>query len=346
MSISLLKNLADDDLVDKNTLRSSHSTYRTAVSDQTAKPATMNGAPNNAIADSKQSNGDSRFQESESVRLGPAVSPTAQSPTFLNNAESPKALDYAAASPPPQDVKTNGTNGQAPAGKAMSVPGSTAHSEVPASFHTAPEGGTARPGLGDEQSVRSGSIQTASPPEIPPSAVGTFATGAATSGPRAPPDPDLHSRATIAESNVEGGILRRLTKREGKDAKRMSKILKKEAVTEQRSLDVALKELERLQKVQRKSAAAESEALVRHTKAARQENKLNQLYLTAKAKWEQSAAYLKSSTEALEQSREHARNQTELLREKTAEVDRLRAQKATDDRERQAKISALNSPGR
>ncbi|KZO91141.1 hypothetical protein CALVIDRAFT_459939, partial [Calocera viscosa TUFC12733] len=154
---------------------------------------------------------------------------------------------------------------------------------------------------------------------------------------------DLHSRATIAESNVGGDILRRLTKREAKDAKRMSKILKSEAVTEQRSLDVAIKELERLQKVQRKSAAAEAEALSRHTKASRQENKLNQAYLSAKTKWEQAAAYLKSCTESLEQSREHARNGTELLREKTAEVDRLRAQKATDDRERQAKLAGLSS---
>jgi hypothetical protein len=41
----------------------------------------------------------------------------------------------------------------------------------------------------------------------------------------------------------------------GKDAKRLSKVLKNEAATEQRSLDVAIKELERLQKVQRKAAA-------------------------------------------------------------------------------------------
>jgi hypothetical protein len=71
--------------------------------------------------------------------------------------------------------------------------------------------------------------------------------------------------------------------------------------------------------------------LIKHTKANREENKLNKIYLNAKTQWERAAANLKASTDALEQSREHARSQTELLREKTAEVDRLRAQKATDD---------------
>jgi len=346
MSLAFLQSLGGDDLVDKNTIRSAPSTYRTAMTNNSEKQSvTTNSAPENATVDTKQPDGGSRFLESESVRQAPLAAPLAQSPTSLTNAESPKAIDYAAASPPPQDMKVNGHN--ASDGNALSTHGSVAPSEPPVSYHTAPEDRTVRPGPdNDSPSIRSASIRTGAPSEIPPSAVGAFATGAATSGPRAAPDPDLHSRATIAESNVGGDILRRLTQREAKDAKRFSKILKKEAVTEQRTLDVALKELERLQKVQRKAAAAEAEALAKHTKASRQENKLNQIYLSAKTKWEQSAAYLKSCTEALEESRNHAKHETEVLREKTAEVDRLRAQKATDDRERHAKIAALSSPGR
>ncbi|KAG9073555.1 hypothetical protein FS749_015003 [Ceratobasidium sp. UAMH 11750] len=67
-------------------------------------------------------------------------------------------------------------------------------------------------------------------------------------------------------------------------------------------------------------------------------------YLAAKAAWEKAAADLKSKNEMLDSTKEHARIQTELLQEKSKEVDQLRTQKATDDRERQAKLLALKNP--
>ncbi|EJU04725.1 hypothetical protein DACRYDRAFT_104600 [Dacryopinax primogenitus] len=334
MSIAFLANLADDDLVDKNTIRSSPTTYRTALTNQTEKRKSSSSAPVNTVDAFKDVKGASRVVESDSVR---------QAPVDAGKIDS--SFDHDSAHPSFRNTKLNGHG--IPIDKAESTRSSLAPTELPASFHTALEDSTIRPGHGVEtESIRSESIRTGTPPHIPPSAVGTFATGAATSGPQALPDSDLRSRATIAESNVGSKILRRLTKREAKDGKRMSRILQNEAVTEQRTLDLAIKELERLQKVQRKAAAAEAEALSTHTKASRQENKLSQTYFSAKTRWEQATAYLESCTVALEKSREHARRQTELLREKTAEVDRLRAQKATDDRERQVKLAALSNPGR
>jgi len=175
---------------------------------------------------------------------------------------------------------------------------------------------------------------------------GTFASGSATvtGAPREQTDPTLHERAATAESTIPPEETAKILKTEAKDAKRISKIIQKEAKSDEKLLKAAIKELGRLQKVQKDAASSEASAISSHGKAIKVEQKLNRLYLDAKAKWEVAAADLNAKAEKLEAVKEHAQKQTELLQEKSREVEALRAQKATDDRERQAKLAALKNP--
>jgi len=138
--------------------------------------------------------------------------------------------------------------------------------------------------------------------------------------------------------------VQKITAAELKDAKRVSKILKNEQKAEDKSMKSHIKELDKLSAVQRQAAKDESSAASAHNKAVKAEHKLNMKYLAAKAAWEKAAADLKSKTEMLASTKEHARVQTELLQTKSKEVDQLRTQKSTDDRERQAKLLALKNP--
>ena len=54
-------------------------------------------------------------------------------------------------------------------------------------------------------------------------------------------------------------------------------------------------------------------------------------FLAAQAKFERAQADLQAHEDAREAAREHARQATEMLQEKTREVEWLRAQKAADD---------------
>ncbi|CAE6465412.1 unnamed protein product [Rhizoctonia solani] len=163
-----------------------------------------------------------------------------------------------------------------------------------------------------------------------------FGMGPGASGPAPPKDENeaLHQRAATAESGLSQSVVQKITAAELKDAKRVSKILKNEQKTEDKSMKQAIKELDKLASIQRQASKDESAALSAHNKAVKAEHKVN-----IKA-----TADLKSKTEMLESTKEHARAQTELLQAKTKEVDQLRTQKATDDRERQAKLLALKNP--
>ncbi|KDN48794.1 hypothetical protein RSAG8_02781, partial [Rhizoctonia solani AG-8 WAC10335] len=173
-----------------------------------------------------------------------------------------------------------------------------------------------------------------------------FGMGSGTSGPMPPKDENeaLHQRAATAESGLSQPVVQKITAAELKDAKRVSKILKNEQKAEDKSMKKAIKELDKLASIQRQASKDESSALSAHNKAVKAEHNLNMKYLAAKAAWEKAAADLKSKTEMLESTKERARTQTELLQAKTKEVDQLRTQKATDDRERQAKLLALKNP--
>jgi len=180
-------------------------------------------------------------------------------------------------------------------------------------------------------------------PSTSPISAGT-GSATVTGAPHEQADPTLHERAATAESTIPPEETAKILKTEAKDAKRISKIIQKEAKSDEKLLKAAIKELGRLQKVQKDAASSEASAISSHGKAIKVEQKLNRLYLDAKAKWEVAAADLNAKAEKLEAVKEHAQKQTELLQEKSREVEALRAQKATDDRERQAKLAALKNP--
>jgi hypothetical protein len=63
--------------------------------------------------------------------------------------------------------------------------------------------------------------------------------------------------------------------------------------------------------------------------------------LAARTAHERGKASLRAAGEVLEASRRHARETTEMLREKMEEVERLRIHKQVDDRERAIKVKSL-----
>jgi 50S ribosomal subunit-associated GTPase HflX len=63
--------------------------------------------------------------------------------------------------------------------------------------------------------------------------------------------------------------------------------------------------------------------------------------LVARTASEREQASLRAAGEVLEVSRKHARETTEMLREKMEEVERLRMYKQMDDRERAVKVKSL-----
>ncbi|KAG8929692.1 hypothetical protein FRC01_003914 [Tulasnella sp. 417] len=177
-----------------------------------------------------------------------------------------------------------------------------------------------------------------------PSAVSTFAAGAATTTAQKTVNETLHRRAATAETVLTSEEKAKIEKTEARDAKQLSKIIQNEGKAEDKLLKTSIKELARIQKIQKAAASEEASAITAHAKAVRLEQKLNKAYLEAKAKWESAVADLKSKEEKLASAREHGQTQTALVKEKLLEVEALRAQKATDDRERQAKLVSLKSP--
>jgi hypothetical protein len=69
--------------------------------------------------------------------------------------------------------------------------------------------------------------------------------------------------------------------------------------------------------------------------------KAERAFLAARARCETAEAELGVRDEALETSRQHAREATERMQDKMREVELLRAQKSVDDRERAVKVTEL-----
>ena len=67
--------------------------------------------------------------------------------------------------------------------------------------------------------------------------------------------------------------------------------------------------------------------------------------LAARTENERGQAAVRASEEALEASRRHARETTDMLCQKMEEVESLRMQKQADDRERTLKVKSLTSHG-
>ncbi|KAJ9113978.1 hypothetical protein QFC22_005796 [Naganishia vaughanmartiniae] len=183
---------------------------------------------------------------------------------------------------------------------------------------------------------------------------GAFANGAALQGAgvgEAFGRDDIHARTAGADRSLMGASaagqagMHRISKDEARDAKRISKMIKVEGKSEAAAVKGAIRELESLQKVQRAAHAEELKAQQKHAKFTRVEHKARLRFLKEKERYERVEAQLRSIEADYEAKREHASQQTDLLAEKTQELNDLRAQKAADDRERELKLLSLKNPG-
>ncbi|KAL5504245.1 hypothetical protein ACEPAH_8319 [Sanghuangporus vaninii] len=184
--------------------------------------------------------------------------------------------------------------------------------------------------------------------EEKPRASGAFAKGAGVTGPDAIPDEvdGQHQRTATAESQISEGAKKKITKYEGKDAKRLMKVIKAEGKAQKNNLSAFLKELSKMQSVQKQASKNESKALSASNKATARAYDKYSKYVSAKAVYEQAEADAKMRKEALESARVHAQETTAGLAEKTREAEELRMAKMVDDREREARLTHLSQIGK
>ncbi|EKM58345.1 uncharacterized protein PHACADRAFT_252600 [Phanerochaete carnosa HHB-10118-sp] len=208
--------------------------------------------------------------------------------------------------------------------------------------------GTGRRDAADGQSMyttQSGRYTPAQRPRRVSMSGGAFADGAGTVGPAVTPDPAetnlFRSRSVSAESALSNKQRLRISKEEMKQGKRLAKVIQQEAKVEKRALESAVRELAELQKLQKYAVKEEAKTNVAYGHALHKFHQEELVFLAAQAKFERARADLTAHEDAREAAREHAQQATEMLQEKTREVERLRAQKAADDREREAKIRQL-----
>lgn len=91
------------------------------------------------------------------------------------------------------------------------------------------------------------------------------------------------------------------------------------------------------------STQSEAKAHTSHTKVLTEFQKLEAIFLAARAKYEAAQARLHSEEETLEIVRNNARDATERLQEKSQEVDSLRTMYGVDERERAAKLAEISA---
>ena len=85
----------------------------------------------------------------------------------------------------------------------------------------------------------------------------------------------------------------------------------------------------------------EAESHTRQSRALSDAHKAEMNVLIARTANEREQAGLRAAGEVLEASRKHARETTDMLRDKMQEIERLRVYKGVDDRERAVKVKSL-----
>lgn len=175
----------------------------------------------------------------------------------------------------------------------------------------------------------------------------TFIHGAGTTGPLAEPelDPSVHERARTAEAQLTPKQRSKIVKQERKEGGALSKVIRSESKVEQRGYQVAIRELGDLQKMQKSAVVREAAAHKLHSKAQTQLSKKEQILLAAQVEYDTASAKASALEGALERGREYAREVTDNLSDKMREVERLRALKGTDERERGVKYGELTGKG-
>ncbi|KAJ7170826.1 hypothetical protein C8R43DRAFT_875233 [Mycena crocata] len=171
----------------------------------------------------------------------------------------------------------------------------------------------------------------------------TFIAGAGTTGPNATAEHNesLHQRAASADAALTSEQQARITKNGAKGDKQLAKIIKTEAKVEKKALHLAVKELAELQKIQNTAVKREAKAQAAYNKTLTTFQKHEAAFLAARSKYEASQSLLTSNTEALDISRNNAKEATVSMQDKSQEVDGLRTMFSVDEKEREVKLVEL-----
>ncbi|KAF8896314.1 hypothetical protein BD779DRAFT_1433515 [Infundibulicybe gibba] len=172
----------------------------------------------------------------------------------------------------------------------------------------------------------------------------TFINGAGTTGPNtvAEPNENMGFRAAVADVSLTPKQKSKIVKSEAKDGRRLSKIIKEEAKVEKQALNASIKELEDLQQLQKAAVKREAKMASSHAKMVAAFQKTEAAFHDMRTKYETAQAQLNAETETLEACKNHAREITEHMQEKSQEVDSLRTMFSIDEREREVKLIELS----
>jgi len=180
---------------------------------------------------------------------------------------------------------------------------------------------------------------------------GAFADGAATTAPTtlSPPpdstslvhDASLPERKAKAEGALTERQKSRVWKKEVGQGRRLSKVIREEAKTQSASLDIALKELEHTQRVQKKAVKEEGKQVEVHNRLVEEYKRSEKAFLEAQERFERMKGEVIAQERRLEMVRDGARDATLSLAMKAEEVERLRRTFAVDERERALRLKEL-----
>lgn len=172
-----------------------------------------------------------------------------------------------------------------------------------------------------------------------------FVNGAGTTGPfsTVEADEELLNRANEAETNLSPKSKAKIYKSEAQDGKRLSKIIRDEGKLERQALQNTMRELEELQMAQKLAVKNEATAHGIQAKLLAQSKRDEAAFLAAKSRYETTMARLKAEEANVERVRNSAREATERVQDKSAEIDGLRLTFGVDEREREIKLSQLKS---
>lgn len=157
-------------------------------------------------------------------------------------------------------------------------------------------------------------------------------------------DRDIHQRAEISERQLDDATLRRLSRMEKKDAKKLTKLMREEERAQGREVEQTIRDLRSLSKLQKEAIGKERQAQRELSRWTGREHKARLRFLKEKERYEKVEAELRRAEVDHEERQEHAAGLTAQIAEKTQDIDDMRAQKAADDRERRVKRLALQNP--
>jgi len=181
-------------------------------------------------------------------------------------------------------------------------------------------------------------------------ATAAFQSGSVFTGPNAEPDVDaaVVLRGVTAERSLSKKQKDKIIKDERRESKRFSKLLKTESKLEKAALARAIQSLAALQDLHKAACKLEAKAEATHHKSLLSAQTAESTFLEARARaeeerarWEGKKAEVKAQEERLELERQTVKEMEDRMAECAREIEKLRILKATDEREREAKMAEM-----